>query len=118
MGFDFTSQVAAMRKVTQKVLGALAYYEDLVNPGLVALQVRWHSRVAVTGDLADVGYANIIDGVNRIIFDRDELAEKGVELARGGKITFSSEHLVGTVLILGEREPHKGPVEEIWQVME
>ncbi len=116
MGFDFTSAVAAMRKVTQQVLGADGYYEDPARPGLVALKVRWHSRIAIMGDSADAGYANIIDGVNRVIFDRDELAEKGVELTRNGRITFAHPQLVGTVLILAEREPYEGPVQEIWQV--
>lgn len=113
MAYDRAASVAAARRVVHDTMGVAVNYEDPFTPGLVGLRVRWHNRIALMGDLVDTGYPNVVEGVNRVVFDRDELNEKGVVLHTGGQVTLGD----GTVLILDHREPHVGPLREIWGVV-
>lgn len=111
MAYDRAASIAAARRAVHSTMGVSAFYEDSQS-GRVGLRVRWHNRIAIQGDLVEAGYANIIDGVNRVVFDKAELDEKGVILSRGGEVTMGD----GTVLILDHQEPVVGPIEIIWGV--
>ena len=93
-----------------------AQYTDETLTEPVDVTVRWHHRIDRFGDLDSGGYAEVVDGIERLIFNRDELAEKGVQLRRRGAVTLTEPEWAGAVLRLDTREPYDGPVEEIWGV--
>ena len=57
----------------------------------------------------------VIEGIDRMVFDLDELTEKGIALDRGDTITMGPEYH-NAVLVLEEMEPMTGPVEQKWWV--
>lgn len=112
---NFAERVAAMRRGVQQHLGDDATYSHPDTPGATVLRVRWHTRIAVGGDLGDAGYTEFLDGVNRVHFNREELDQKGIILATGGELRFEEGHpLAGVVLILHEQEQITGPVLQTW----
>ena len=76
------------------------------------LVVRHKTRQAIHGS-ADDEYATVLEGVNRLVFDADDLATKGVTLQRGGRVA-----LPPFVLELDQPEPRNGPVEVAWSVVD
>lgn len=79
-----------------------------------ALAVRWHRKLVMVGDLVAQGYPQSIEGVNHLIFDSEELAEKGIVLKREDKILDAH----GAVLILDSLEPAQGPLKVTWRVVQ
>jgi hypothetical protein len=110
-GFDWQSVKARTRRVVHNTFGGDAKYMDSTQPE-IALTVRWHNKIQVGGDLESGGYAETIEGIERVIFDREELMAKGVTLRNNGTVIMAD----GTVLTLGTQEPIVGPIEVIWQV--
>ena len=74
----------------------------------VELAVNWHSRFGLpVGDLAGSDYSGVLETIDRLVFDRAELTEKGLALRRGGKVELSD---YGYSFTLDVREPNSGPV--------
>jgi len=91
-----------------------ATYGDSVADPPVELAVNWHSRFGLpVGDLAGSDYAGVLESIDRLVFDRAELTEKGLTLRRGGKVSLTD---YGYSFTLDVREPTSGPVREIWTV--
>jgi len=109
-GFDWQSVKARTRRIVHDTFGGDAEYFDSVQER-VGLVCRWHNKIEVAGDL-DGGYATTIEGIERVIFDREELAAKGVTLRNNGIVKMAD----GTLLTLSAQEPIVGPIEVIWQV--
>lgn len=109
---------ALKAQVRQTVHDTMSTEADYTSPeGVVtALRVRWHNKIARHGDLLDAGYAEVIEGVNRVIFNIPELNEKSVTLEQRGTVTLTDPLFMGAVLILDTMEPVVGPVEQIWNV--
>lgn len=112
MPYDRAASKAIARNAVHTAMGVPVSYEDSVSPGRVGLRVRWHNRVGIDGNLVEAGYTNFVEGVNRVIFNRNELDEKGVVLSRGSRVYTED----GAVLILSHQEPISGPVEVVWGV--
>lgn len=110
-GFDWQSVKARTRRVVHDTFGGDAKYFDFMQPE-ITLVVRWHNKIQVGGDLENSGYAETIEGIERVIFDMEELKAKGVTLRNNGTVVMAD----GTVLTLGTQEPVVGPIEVIWQV--
>lgn len=112
---DFAALKAQVRQVVQDTMSTEA---DYTSPdGVVtALRVRWHNKIARHGDLLDAGYAEVIEGINRVIFNIPELDQKSVTPEQRGTLTLTSPHFNGAVLILDTMEPVVGPIEQIWNV--
>lgn len=114
--FDWTSVMAKARRVVHSTFQVEVQYQapgGIVPP--VTLHVRWHDRIALVGNVVDAGYADVLEGVDRIIFNREELVEIGVVLGRGGKVTFGPA-FQNTVLNLDSMEPTEGPINVVWKV--
>lgn len=107
---------AKMRKAVHAAFSYSATYKDGTLDAAVEVQVRWHNRLVMLGDYDSSGYANVIDGIERIIFDRDELGTLGVTPRRGGKVVITEEGMNNTELTLDSREKNVGPLEEKWVV--
>jgi len=116
MPFDFAALKARTRRVVHDTLAVAALYDHVGLVVPVELRVRWHNKIARFGDIENVGYAEIIEGINRVIFDRDELNEKGVVLERGGRVTLTPPQYHGAVLVLDTMEPDTGPIDQTWLV--
>lgn len=110
-GFDWQAVKARTRRIVHTTFGGDATYFDSMQDS-VELKVRWHNKIEIAGDLENSGYGQTIEGIERVIFDRDELVAKGVTLRNNGIVKMAD----GTVLTLAAQEPMVGPIEIIWQV--
>lgn len=116
MAFDFAAVKARARRVVHDTMAVDAEYLDDSLAAPEPLRIRWHNKIVQGGDLEDAGYSMMIEGVDRVIFDQAELLLKAVEIQRGGKLRLLAPQYNGAILIMGEREPEFGPVEQIWFV--
>jgi hypothetical protein len=113
--FDFAEAKTKARQIVRDYLGFDGLYTDDVTTD-VPLKVRFHTRIKTFGDLVEAGYAEVLEGVNRLIFDRVEVASKNVTLKTGGKVTLQHEGYKDIVLVLDSQEPITGSVEVVWDV--
>ena len=98
----------------------LIFAEDYVGTGLL---VRYHNKLSREGDL-DGDYANIIDGIDRLIFLDENVAEVSDALVANGEATLvlsrgalvRIEEYKGLVFSLDSQEPPDGPSETAWVV--
>lgn len=102
-----------MRKVVHEALSVSALYSDSVVTN-IPITVRWHSKISVHGDLENQGYAQILEGVDRLLFYDAELAAATLELQRGGQIVIAAYQ--NATFELDVRQPTDGPVNVIWSV--
>lgn len=116
MAFDFAALKAEIRQVVQDTMGIDAEYLDSTMGYPVVLRVRFHTKINRFGDMIEQGWAEVIEGVNRLILNVPELVEKGVTLRRGGTVTLTAPGFEGFVLVLHAQEPATGPVEVVWNV--
>lgn len=107
---------AKARRAIHGAFSVEGSYLDPFTPEPLPITVRWHHRIDRFGDLNSAGYAEQIDGIERAIFNVEQLQEAGITLRRGGVITLSYPGWDGIQLRLDTREPRDGPIEEIWGV--
>ena len=117
MASNFAAIKAKARRDVHASLSVSARYESYSQEAIVeGLSVRWHNKMQLVGDNDSGGYAQIIDGIERIVFMQDELQAKGVTLEGGDVIIITAEGYGNVGLVLQTQEPIVGPVEVIWQV--
>ncbi|ECH9559507.1 hypothetical protein ZT45_20930 [Salmonella enterica subsp. enterica] len=117
MASNFAAIKAKARRDVHASLSVAARYENYAQDVIVDdISVRWHNKIAIMGDLENGGYANVIEGIERIIFMRDELNAKGIMLSEGDSIIMTAEGCENARLVLKTQEPIVGPVEIVWQV--
>lgn len=129
MAFDFASAKALARRVVHKTLGVRAFYQDSTMNSPVQLTARWHNKIDRMGDLDNQSYAELIQGIDRVIFEAVEA--RTYRLQRGGVIVFpdygaglgvvlgsslGGEDIGPPAFILQTREPPDGPFSEVWSV--
>lgn len=84
------------------------------SPTPIALSVRWHDKfVKAIGDIGD-GYAQVLENIDKVMFDEDELTTKGITLARGDVITL--DEYDDFTLTLDTKEPSDGPLKVTWNI--
>lgn len=113
----FAAALAKARRVIHDTFYVNAAYVDPYMPMAEPLRVRWHSNMAITGDLSNEGYGNIVETINAITFDREELVARGVTVHRGGQLTMLDPGWDNAVLIIGAKMETDGPIEEVWQAV-
>ncbi len=106
---------ARARKAVHAAFSVSAGHRSYGSDIHTTIQVRWHNKLVLQGNGTSDGYADVIEGIDRMVFDIDELADKGIALERGDTITMGPEYH-GAVLVLEEMEPMTGPVEQKWWV--
>jgi len=117
MAGNFAAIKAKARRDVHRAFGVAASHTDVVSGVLTEdLSVRWHNKQVLLGDLQDSGYASVIEGIERVIFERAELVAKGITLKKGDVITITAEGFENAKLIIHEREPIVGPIEVKWWV--
>ena len=116
MPFDFASVKALARQVVQATFGVRAYYSDVSVDTPVEIRVRWHNKLSRPfGDLENGGYAEVIEGIDRIVLIPKDVDGYPVTLRRLGVIS-NIDGMPDVELILEMREPADGPLEEAWTV--
>ena len=116
MPVDFASLRELTRRTVHDTLGVPAFYRATAAAEEIELRVRWHTKSKAVGDLEDNGYGLVIEGVNRVAFDRTEIAEKAVTLRNAGRLRIPGAGAPDVLLTLDTREPYDGPVLEWWGV--
>lgn len=77
------------------------------------LTVRFHDKNRTGGDMNAQGWATVIEGVTRVSFNREELAETGVTPKQYGVLYFPDYDFTMTLSL---KEPYDGPIDENWGV--
>lgn len=105
---------AAMAEPVSYSRGGLTYpTADQTLAGL-SLTARWHTKVQVSGERFKEDTA-FLEGVNKLVFNTDELAALGLTLQRGGHVDFPG---YGKSFRLDQPEEPDGPLNEYWSVIE
>lgn len=116
MAFDFAAAKKRVRRIVHDTLAITAEYDDADTVEPVPLRVRWHYKQTVVGDLEAQGYPQSIDTINKVVFDREELAAKNVVISRGGRLKFTADGFGNAVVAVDTKDTMAGPTEEIWYV--
>lgn len=124
VGFSLADLKRTARQAVHDVFAVPALYSDS-NVTDIGLHVRWHGKViAKGGNIDGAGYAEVFEGVNRLLFSRKELETRtidalgnpwgGVTLEMRGSIAIPA---YGPVRFsLDTLEPADGPVNVLWNV--
>lgn len=113
--FDMMALKSQARRVLHDTLSIPVIYKHEPMVKHEDLNVRIHSKISRFGDLLDHGWAEYIENVNRIIFNREQLGEKQLILKSGGVVTSDFKDIIIKWKLIAS-EPLEGPVEVIWQV--
>lgn len=129
MPFDFAAAKALVRRTVHQTFGVRAFYQDSSLSSPVEISARWHSKIDRFGDLDNQQYAEVIQGIDRVIFAAADARKYSVK--RGGVVTFvdygsglgvamgspfGGEDVGPPAFSLEAREPNDGPYEEAWVV--
>lgn len=110
MAFDFASAKLALRRTVHDTMAVDAFYEDDSMNAPEAIRARWHNKIDRFGDLENAGYAEIVQGIDRIVlFPGDTPA---LTFRHGGKVRFPG---YGNAFTLEYLEPPTGPLQQVWQ---
>jgi hypothetical protein len=90
-----------------------ASYTDSTVVVPVVLSVRWQQRFGAPIGAISRDYAGVFETIDRVIFNTDELRDRGLIPKRGGELYFTK---YDRTLKLQVQEPSSGPVEECWTV--
>lgn len=104
----------AMSEPASVTLGGVTYpTADQIAAGL-SLTVRWHNRMHIVGEResSDMG---IVEGVNRLVFNTDQLTALGLVLARNATVDVPG---YGKTFRLDVHEEPDGPLNDYWSVIE
>ena len=112
MAFDFADLKAKTRRVVHDTLGVSAFYQDDSMSAPKEIRARWHNKVNQFGDLMDQGYAEVVQGVDRVVvFPADYPT---INFVRGGMVTFPKYNRTFRLELL---EPSDGPEQAVWQAV-
>lgn len=80
----------------------------------LSLTVRWHNKLKIVGERGqdDVG---VIEGINRLVFNADQLDALGLVLAQRGVVECPG---LGKSWRLNYPEESDGPLNRYWSVIE
>lgn len=112
MTFNFADLKVETRRVVHETLGVPAFYQNNRMSAPVEITARWFNKTAKYGDLVETGYAEIVEGVDRVVlFPCDHPT---VSFERDGVVTFPQYK---KSFRLDTLEPSDGPAgQAVWQV--
>ncbi|AAQ63356.2 hypothetical protein Nazgul56 [Burkholderia phage BcepNazgul] len=85
---DFAALKALVRQTVHDTLAVSALYADPVTGAQTPLTARFHTKMALVGDLDREGYARMVEGINYLVFNKPEVTSLGITLQRDGSVTF------------------------------
>lgn len=104
--------MAALRRDVHEVFALPCRYTGPGEPPR-DLSVRFHDKNRQQVSVDTTGWATIMEGVTRVVFNREELADKNVTPRVNGKVYFWVNDLELKLVLM---DPYDGPVEERWTV--
>lgn len=104
---------AASRQALHEGLAVDAFYTHNAHVD-VPITVRWHNKLARAGALEGGFDVEIIEGIDRLVFNEPELVLKNIILQRNATVRIPE--LGGAVFRLDVEEPRDGPVNLYWTV--
>jgi hypothetical protein len=86
--------------------------------GSFSVTARLHGKQMVGGDIESQGYSVTIEGVFRVVFNREELVALLLRPARGDRVVFPDYIGPGQDMAveLDARDEYDGPIDEKWSV--
>ena len=112
MAFSFAALKAKTRRVVHDTLAVDAFYQDNSMSAPQPIRARWHNKTDRFGDLMDQGYAEVVQGADRVmVFPCDYPT---LNFVRGGVVTFPEYRRAFRLDVL---EPSDGPHAAIWQAV-
>lgn len=114
MAFDITEAKIKARRRVHKLAAAPALYVDETLDDPVNITVRWHNKIIPAETIN--GESEIISGIERLIFNQEELALLDPPLVpiRGAVVTIPKYD--NMEFELGFEEPNDGPITTAWSV--
>ncbi len=110
---SFAQLKQELRRAVHDGFAVSATYQDASMLTPASLRARWHTKGGRPfGDLGD-GYAEIIENVDRVVFDTEELVTKGITPCKGAVVSFPD---YGICVKLSTRDDKTGPIVEAWTV--
>lgn len=113
MGFNFAEAKRATRQAVHDTLAVDALFKLDSADVPIPISARLHSQLVRQGRIESAG-AEVIEGINQVVFDRAALHAIGVYPERGNLIVFPDYQ--DFTVSLDYRLPYDGPVEEVWTV--
>ncbi len=111
---SFAEIKAAARRAVHDAFAIAATYQDAVVTTPVDLLVRYHTRMVRPFGDDGSGYAEVIENIDRVVFDTEALAALGITPIRTGVVTFPD---YGITVKLDVRDPTSGPIAQAWTVV-
>jgi hypothetical protein len=86
--------------------------------GSFSVTARLHGKQMVGGDIESQGYSVTIEGVFRVVFNREELIALLLKPVRGDQVVFPDYIGPGQDMAveLDARDEYDGPIDEKWSV--
>lgn len=114
VSFNFADLKIETRRVVHDTLGVPAFYQDDSMSAAKSITARWFNKTAKYGDLVETGYAEVVEGVDRVVLFPCDYPT--VRFQRLGVVTFPQ---YGRSFRLDILEPSDGPGgQAVWQVVQ
>jgi hypothetical protein len=110
--FDFAQLKSETRQVVHETLGVSAFYKDSTMSRPREIVARWHNKIDRFGDMADQGYAEVVQGIDRVILFPAQTPT--ISFVPGGVVTFPK---YCRSFRLDVQEPADGPDQVVWQAV-
>lgn len=116
MTFNFAKYKRQARQTLHGVMAVPAFYQDCDTAATDEpnVTVRWHNKLVTNGASQDGFDAQIIEGVNRLVFQEAEIALAGITLRRGGTVLIPDYD--NAMFKLDTQAPQDGPENIYWNV--
>lgn len=111
--FDWAAVKTQLRRTVHDTFRVAAlYYENDSVVAPQAIMARWHNKIDRFGDIENQGYAEYVQGIDRIVFIPSDYPD--VVLRKDARVVFPGYNVA---FFLSVKETNSGPLEEIWQVV-
>jgi hypothetical protein len=113
MPFDFAALKSLTRQTVHDVLAVEAFYKSNATSTPKPITARWHEKKVLQGQMDGEG-AQVLEGIDHVVFNIPQLLERKIKLSRGGIIIFKAYE--NFTVTLDNKILSDGPVEEKWAV--
>jgi len=114
MSFSLAETKAMARRAAHSAMAYDGEYMDDLQDVPAAVRVRCHNRLVRQFGMPGEGMTETIGAIDRLVFNREELADANLTIIRGGRVTISAWG--DAVFVLDQRDAYDGPINEVWTV--
>lgn len=113
MPFDFGLAKKSLRRAVHDTLSVAALRKSVADGVVVPMRVRFHEKLVRIGesDVFTGAVSEVIQGVDRIVFDNDDMVARSIVLQRGDEIEIPAYQMTFT---LDVESPDDGAVTKTW----